>query len=95
MTPPVEQVTPMPCPFCGEHLTVKAGGMFHSDDPERGCPLEGMSWSIDYYLAAWNQRSSDTLVEALRRIADPRNIHFAGDAQVVAREALSSIGEGK
>ena len=26
------------------------------------------------------------LLEVLKRIADPRNIHFAGDAQVVARE---------
>ena len=26
---------------------------------------------------------------ALERIADPRNIHFAGDAQVVARAALT------
>lgn len=30
------------------------------------------------------------LAEALRRIADPRNTHFAGDAQVVAREALAA-----
>jgi len=28
------------------------------------------------------------LVEALERIADPRNTHFAGDAQVVARAAI-------
>jgi hypothetical protein len=28
--------------------------------------------------------------KALERIADPRNIHFAGDAQVVARSALST-----
>ena len=31
---------------------------------------------------------------ALERIADPRNIHFAGDAQVVARAALIT-GEKK
>lgn len=31
---------------------------------------------------------------ALERIADPRNIHFAGDAQVVARAALTT-GEDK
>ena len=31
---------------------------------------------------------------ALERIADPRNIHFAGDAQVVARAALTT-GEKK
>ena len=31
---------------------------------------------------------------ALERIADPRNIHFAGDAQVVARAALTT-GEEK
>ena len=28
--------------------------------------------------------------EALERIADPRNTHFAGDAQVVARDALAT-----
>lgn len=32
----------------------------------------------------------EPLVEALRRIADPRNIHFAGDAQVVAARALQA-----
>ena len=29
------------------------------------------------------------LREALTRIADPRNIHFAGDAQVVARAVIA------
>jgi hypothetical protein len=29
------------------------------------------------------------LLEVLERIADPRNKHFAGDAQVVAREAIN------
>ncbi len=32
---------------------------------------------------------SDKMREALERIADPKNTHFAGDAQVVAREALA------
>jgi ABC-type transporter Mla subunit MlaD len=36
-------------------------------------------------LEAVNQE----LLEALKRIADPRNIHFAGDAQVVARAAIA------
>lgn len=36
------------------------------------------------------------LLEALKRIADPRNIHFAGDAQVVARAAIAKAeGEPK
>ena len=36
------------------------------------------------------------LLEALKRIADPRNIHFAGDAQVVARAAIAkATGEPK
>jgi len=36
------------------------------------------------------------LLEALKRIADPRNIHFAGDAQVVARAAIARAeGEQK
>jgi hypothetical protein len=36
------------------------------------------------------------LLEALKRIADPRNIHFAGDAQVVARAAIAKAeGEQK
>lgn len=30
-------------------------------------------------------------MDALERIADPRNTHFAGDAQVVAREVLAQI----
>lgn len=34
---------------------------------------------------------STKAIEALRRIADPRNTHFAGDAQVVAREALAEL----
>jgi hypothetical protein len=33
------------------------------------------------------------LLEALKRIADPRNIHFAGDAQVVARAAIARAEE--
>jgi hypothetical protein len=33
------------------------------------------------------------LLEALKRIADPRNIHFAGDAQVVARAAIAKAEE--
>lgn len=32
-------------------------------------------------------------VEALERLADPRNIHFAGDAQVVASKALAVLNE--
>lgn len=37
------------------------------------------------------QAENERLRWALERIADPRNTHFAGDAQVVARAAL----EGK
>jgi hypothetical protein len=33
--------------------------------------------------------SKEAMKLALERIADPRNTHFAGDAQVVAREALA------
>lgn len=32
---------------------------------------------------------SELFKQALERIADPRNTHFSGDAQVVAREALA------
>jgi hypothetical protein len=35
------------------------------------------------------------LLEALKRIADPRNIHFAGDAQVVARAAIAKAEGAK
>lgn len=35
----------------------------------------------------------DALLAALERIADPRNTHFAGDAQVVARAAIASVKE--
>lgn len=42
------------------------------------------------------ERVGPKLVEALERIADPRNIHFAGDAQVVASRALAAAQpEGK
>ena len=34
----------------------------------------------------------DELLKALHRITDPRNIHFAGDAQVVARDAIAKAG---
>ena len=37
--------------------------------------------------------SEAELIEALERIADPRNIHMAGDAQVVARAALAHAKE--
>lgn len=33
------------------------------------------------------------LLGALERIADPRNIHFAGDAQIVARAAIQKAEE--
>ena len=33
----------------------------------------------------------DELLAALKRIADPRNTHFAGDAQVVARAAVAKV----
>ncbi len=35
----------------------------------------------------------DTMINALRRIADPANIHFAGDAQALAKMTLEKIGE--
>ena len=35
------------------------------------------------------------LLEALERIADPRNTHFARDAQVVAREAIEAHKKGQ
>ena len=35
------------------------------------------------------------LLEALERIADQRNTHFAGDAQVVAREAIEAHKKGQ
>lgn len=37
--------------------------------------------------------SEAALIEALERIADPRNIHMAGDAQVVARAAIARAKE--
>ena len=40
------------------------------------------------------QEERDELLEVLKRIADPRNIHFAGDAQVVARAAIAKVEGG-
>lgn len=45
-------------------------------------------------MDAMQAKDAGPLVEALRRIADKRNKHFAGDAQVVAAEALAKW-EGK
>lgn len=36
--------------------------------------------------------ANQTMLSALKRIADPRNTHFAGDAQVVARAAIDKGG---
>lgn len=48
-----------------------------------------------HIVATPHPAAVDGLVEryrhALERIADPANIHFAGDAQVVARQALAQI----
>ena len=35
------------------------------------------------------------LLEALNRIADPRNTHFVGDAQVVARAVLARLNKAQ
>ena len=40
-----------------------------------------------------NKTTEALAMEALNRIADKRNVHFSGDAQVVAREALAAIRE--
>lgn len=41
------------------------------------------------------QPVNQQLLEALERIADPRNIHFAGDAQVVARAAIAAAEQAQ
>lgn len=40
-----------------------------------------------------NKTTEALAMEALNRIADKRNVHFSGDAQVVACEALAAIRE--
>ncbi len=51
---------------------------------------EGRILSVIWEAGEMEKPVNARLVEALERIADPRNFHFAGDAQVVAREALSA-----
>ena len=51
--------------------------------------LEGDDSLPHYARRLMAQR--DELLEVLKRIADPRNIHFAGDAQVVARAAIAKV----
>jgi len=57
-------------------------------DPCNTKPFSGSSLQLvsdlRALLKAYQERG-----RALERIADPRNIHFAGDAQVVARAALT------
>lgn len=51
---------------------------------------EGRILSVIWEAGEMEKPVNARLVEALERIADPRNFHFAGDAQVVAREALAA-----
>ncbi len=60
---------------------------------------EAFAEAAPHILKALSERAEllaavERMRVALERIADPRNIHFAGDAQVVARAALTT-GEGK
>lgn len=41
-------------------------------------------------LHAYTEQVCKQMVEALERIADKRNIHFSGDARVVAEQALAA-----
>jgi hypothetical protein len=65
------------------------------DKPEA---LQLADWAASYNTTMHNKTAAEMrrlhalngeLLEALKRIADPRNIHFAGDAQVVARAAIA------
>lgn len=39
------------------------------------------------------KRQRDLMLNAMQRIANPQNIHFAGDAQIVAREAIKAAAQ--
>lgn len=52
----------------------------------------GLPWNVADQIDARLRR--DELLAALKRIADPRNTHFAGDAQVVARAAIAKVKGG-
>jgi hypothetical protein len=63
-----------------------------ADDLQRGrLKVEGVKEDVTYALSTLERQAAENkrLRVALERIADPRNIHFAGDAQVVARAALT------
>jgi hypothetical protein len=67
--------------------------MYRVDGPEIITDYE--DWGYTKESARLIAAAPD-LLEALKRIADPRNIHFAGDAQVVARAAIAkATGEPK
>lgn len=54
-------------------------------------PLDAQMVRLNANLITANEEIA-RLRAALERIADPRNIHFAGDARVVATQALNSRG---
>ena len=39
------------------------------------------------------KRQRNLMLNAMQRIANPQNIHFAGDAQIVAREAIKAAAQ--
>lgn len=55
--------------------------------------LRAQNEALDAACAKLEQ--SEALLVALERIADPRNKHFAGDAQVVARAAIEAHKKGQ
>lgn len=79
--------TPLPPLPYAEHglCFFDEGGAHHCDkDGYTADQMQAYATQARADLEAENKR----LREALDRIADPRNKHFSGDAQVVARAAL-------
>ena len=101
MTNPDEALIVKPCDrdAAGEMWLDFNGGQHpHPNDGSAAEQLEAAAWYFARHrLSALKSQQAriEGLEGALERIADPRNTHFAGDAQVVARATLSIAKEGE
>lgn len=91
---PVDRIVEKHCPLCDDEASLLKQPF---NKAERIAQLKA---EIAAHLAEDEEpqparQERKRMRSALERIADPRNTHFAGDAQIVAREALAQPHQGE